>query len=56
MKEKEPAIWITKEMYDEMVLESFFQKKYLEYIAFHEGFITMEEFRKIFNDRMDFKK
>lgn len=53
---KEPAIWITKEMYDKMILEDLFQKKYLEYVAFHKEFITMEEFRKIYNDRMDFTK
>lgn len=57
MKTKEePTILITKETYDRMVLENLFQEKYLEYIMFHKKFITMEEFRKIFNDRMDFKK
>lgn len=55
MKTKEPTIWETVEMHDEMVLEDLFQKKYLEYVAFHE-FISMEEFRKIYNDRMDFTK
>ena len=55
MKTKEPTIWMTKEMHDEIVLEDLFQKKYLEYIAFHE-FIPMEEFRKIYSDRLDFTK
>lgn len=52
---KEPTMYTTKDTYDEMVLEDLFQKKYLEYIAFHE-FIPMEKFRKIYNDRMDFTK
>lgn len=57
MKTKEePTILITKETYDRMVLENLFQEKYLEYIMFHEKFITIEEFRKIYNNRMDFTK
>ena len=57
MKTKEePTILITKETYDRMVLENLFKEKYLEYIMFHEKFITIEEFRKIYNNRMDFTK